>query len=180
MKSNWKKIGIAIGVVVLVVVAGILMANSFTQEEPYKQVELPLNNSVVNNNMPTYYDTALSIALDQAGLTGITVVINPLSDQAKSQFDGELKAHIRSFNGIYYLFIAELDREDAIEVLSHETIHLTQYQDGDISYDQNTGIVYWKGEEFNLENVTYEKRPWEEDAFQKQGQLIAGVTNILY
>lgn len=174
--KNWKLIA---GVLVCLLVTTVLITTVNGEDKPYNQVELSLDNGVFNNTDFQYYDTALSVGLEQAGIKGINVTVSPLSDRAKAQFDGSLKAHIRYWEGHYYLFIADLDRTEAIEVISHEIVHIQQYQSGELTYDNQTGDVVWKDRLYTLE-TNYDDRPWEQDAFSKQSDLIGRVTNILY
>ena len=127
---------------------------------------------------PTYYDTVLRVAMDKMDLTGRNVILRELSDGAKSQFDGELKAHIRYENGDFYLFTQKMSRNEAIEVLSHEVIHMQQYISGDLLYAD--GNVTWKGDVLELNSKEYEQRPWENDAFARQKELIRLVDDLLY
>lgn len=168
---------------ILLVLLGILLIvliilKSESPNKPFNPVTLTNDNSIENSVYPSYYDTILNVAMSQMNLSGNIVIIQPLSDNAKSQFDGELKAHIRYFNGKFYLFTINLDRKDAIEVLSHEVIHMDQYTSGNLIYNNNG--VTWMGETMDLNSKEYEQRPWENDAFKRQSQLINSVENILW
>lgn len=148
------------------------------EERYFTPIELSDNNTIVNNSKPNFIDTIASVGLDAAGLKGIVLVIDDLSDVAKSNFDGTLEAHIKYFDGVFYLFMNDLDREKAISVISHEIIHINQYVSGDLIY-QN-GLVYWKGREYNLDEVQYDNRPWEDDAYSKESSLASRVNELLY
>jgi len=115
--------------------------------------------------------------MDGAGLSGVTVVINDMTDAARNQFSGELKAHIRLFNGVYYLFVGALNRAEAIQVMSHEIVHIQQYNSGELVYENEE--VKWQGEVYILDEE-YERRPWERDAFSKQNSVESIILNTLY
>lgn len=136
------------------------------------------NNFIYNERFPTYYDTILNVAMDEVELRGYNVILRELSDGAKSQFDGELKAHIRYENGDFYLFTQSMDKREAMEVLSHEVIHMLQYTSGNLSY--SNGKVTWMGEVLDLNSKEYEQRPWENEAFQKQSKLTGMVKETLW
>lgn len=155
-----------------------IVSNVDAEDKPFNQIELSNNNTIVNNNFPKYYDTVLSVAMDQMGLSGYVVVLYDLTDNAKSQFDGELKAHIRYVNSNFYLFSEGFDRQESIDVLTHEVIHMQQYASGDLIYENDQ--VIWKNEQIDLESKEYERRPWENDAFEKGSQLSNTVKSILY
>lgn len=116
--------------------------------------------------------------MDEAELSGFNVILRQLTDGAKSQFDGELKAHIRYENDDFYIFTGMMDRKEAIEVLSHEVIHMLQYRSGNLSYAN--GNVTWMGEVLDLNSKEYEQRPWEIEAFQQQSKLIGMVKDSLW
>jgi hypothetical protein len=176
---NYKKIAlILLGIGIITTITLALINDD--SEEYFKPVELPTTNSVVNSlGRLHYYDTILAVGLDAAGINGVTVVINDMTDAARNQFSGELKAHIRKFNGVYYLFAGALNRSEAIEVMSHEIIHIKQYESGELAYENEK--LEWQGEDytFALEGE-YERRPWEIEAFNKQGTIESSILNILY
>ena len=179
MEFNFKKIGISLLVIGLVTIAILAVTNN-NEERYFNQIELPTTNSIVNSlDNIHYYDTILAVGMDGVGLNGVTVVINDMSDAAKKQFDGELKAHIRLFNGVYYIFVGALDRSEAIEVISHEIVHIQQYESGELVYENEK--VEWQGDDytFALED-DYERRPWEREAFSKQSTVESLILNILY
>jgi predicted metallopeptidase len=177
MKFDFKKIGILLLIIGLVTVA-ILAVTSNSEEKYFNQIELPTTNSIVNSlDNIHYYDTILAVGMDGVGLNGVTVVINDMSDAAKKQFNGELKAHIRLHNGIYYLFVGALNKSEAIEVLSHEIIHILQYESGELVYEN--GEVVWQNEVYTLEEE-YERRPWEREAFSRQSVVESIILDRLY
>lgn len=156
----------------------LLILKSTAEKKSFNQIELSGHNTIQNETFPTYYDTVLSVAMDQMGLNGYVVTFAELSNGSKSQFDGELKAHVRYYNSNFYLFTQNMTRDNAIEVLCHEVIHMHQYSSGDLIYDD--GNVTWKGETLELNSKEYEMRPWENDAFNRQTELIKSVEKVLY
>jgi hypothetical protein len=177
MKLNYKKIGIGLLIIGAITVTMLALIND-DREEYFNQIELPTTNTVVNSlDRLNYYDTILAVGMDGVGLNGVTVVINDMTDAAKKQFDGELKAHIRLYNGVYYLFVGALDRSEAIEVISHEIVHIQQYESRELIYENEK--LEWQGEVYTLEEE-YERRPWERDAFKKQNIIESIILNRLY
>lgn len=147
-------------------------------EDYFNSIVLSDNNLITNTTLPSYYDTILSVGLDQHGIKGTHVIISELSDAAKDNFgSGELKAHLRYHNGNFYLFIDELNRKQAIEVISHEIIHIEQYLTENFVFD---GVkTFWFGQEYDYTNSDYEQRPWETDAFNRESLLSSKVHDIL-
>lgn len=157
----------------------LTMKASAREEEYFNQVELSDNNFITNSNGIAFYDTIISVGLDNAGISGVNVVVSELSNSAKEQFtSGELKAHVRYFNGTFYLFLDKYGRKEAMDVISHEIIHMVQYTTGQLIYEN--GVLYWEGLIYDLENLDYENRPWERDAFSRESDLSLKVYNTLY
>jgi hypothetical protein len=175
MKNNILKIVVGI---LLLIILYFLIFKTNSEEKPFNQIQLTENNFIYNEKFPTYYDTILMVAMDEAELVGFNVMLRELTDGAKSQFDGDLKAHIRYQNDDFYLFTGKMSKNEAIEVLSHEVIHMLQYRSGNLSY--TNGNVTWMGEVLDLNSKEYEQRPWEVEAFQKQSQLIGMVKESLW
>lgn len=143
----------------------------------YKQVNLSNNNVIANYTEMKFLDTVVSVALDHQGIKDKIVVIENLSDETKENFSGELKATIVYHNSAFYLFIDEHTHEDAISTISHEVVHMQQYLNSDLMVDNET--IYWKGENWSLDNIPYELRPWEVEAFDKQSIIENEVSSEL-
>lgn len=176
---NYKKIALILLVAIITILI-ILFLVKPSKEHYFKQIELPTSNTILNSlGRLQYYDTILAVGLDGVGLNGITVTINNLSDAAINQFNGELKAHIRYYNGTYYLFIKQLNRSEAIQVIAHEIVHIQQYYSGEMIYEN--GEIKWQGKDYTFAlQDDYEKRPWEKDAFSKQTAIETVIHNKLY
>lgn len=173
-----KNIILIIGVILSLLLIFFVITGIKAEEKPFNQIELSYKNAINNFENPSYYDTILQVGLDNMGIEGVIVNVMRLSDGAKSQFDGELKAHVRYVGDNFYLFIDEMDREDAITVISHEIIHMQQYISGDLVF--NGTNVIWLGEEISLNAKDYEDRPWERDAYKRESDLAKNVTQILW
>ena len=87
-----------------------------------------VKNLISNFVNPSYYDTILMVGMDLMKLENESVVIRKLSESTKGQFDGELQAHLKYHEGVFYLFMNEHDRGESIKILAHEIIHIQQYQ----------------------------------------------------
>jgi hypothetical protein len=176
-----KKTIILISVSVILIISTIFFVLKVSAEDRYfNKVNLTTTNgNLINNNVfPTYYDTILSVGLEEEGIIGSFVVVSQLSDAAKEQFNGELKAHVRFFDGVYYLYTDHMDREEAIRVISHEIIHIHQYNSGQLIYEN--GEVTWENKTYDLNSVDYDYRPWEKDAFNRENELNNKILKILY
>jgi hypothetical protein len=174
-----KRLLIILGIIISMILLFILLTNS--KNRSYKTVTLSENNFVLFPS-PKYgiYDTILRIALDVENLKNITLVILELDEKSKTEFDGELRAKIIQYDEIYYLYVNDLTNKELITVLSHEVIHIRQYESKKIIYDRKTKKVFWENEVVDLDLVPYEKRPWEIEAFAQEGDLSIKVEKIIY
>ena len=172
-----EKVFIFVGLI-LIIATGFYFVTFDKEDDYFNTIELSNNNLVVNNSLPKYIYTILSVGLDQAGLVGTTIVVNQMSSNAENLIpDYELKAHIREWGGTFYLFLGDFNRNESIKILSHEIIHIHQYYSEELKYFN--GKVYWKGDEFDLNSLDYDKRPWEEDAFDREKPLSNAIQSIL-
>ena len=74
-----------------------------------------------------------------------------------------------------------MGRDEAIKVLSHEMIHLKQYYTKKLILEKDR--VYWNGDvlyESEINNLRYEDRPWESEAFAGQRGLENKIREVLY
>lgn len=58
------------------------------------------------------------------------------------------------------------------EIVLHESIHLTQYEAGQLKFNVQSGRCEWDGVSFSA-SFPYEARPWEKEAFRGQYDLLA-------
>jgi hypothetical protein len=175
MKTFYKfaLIALAVGAIIFLVVS------NDREDRPFDKVEISRNNIVNNGTDKIYYDTIFQLGLNLMGMQGLDILIRPLSDDAKSQFDGELKAHVREMNGFYYIFIDELDRQESIKIIAHEIIHMQQYFSNDLHVVDNNYLL-WRGREFEINGLPYDSRPWEKEAFEKGSSLARNIDEVLY
>jgi len=177
-----KKLLIITGIILSIFLIGALYLTVSAEEDYgyFNQVELfeSNGNTITNNRLPSYYDTILSVGLSSQGIMGSYVVIDKLSDEAKEQFNGELKAHVRFFDGVYYLYIDEMSRGEAIKVISHEIIHIYQYNSGQLFYEN--GEITWNLKKYDLSSLDYDNRPWEKEAFDNEDMLSKKIFETLY
>lgn len=162
-------------ILLLVVVITLLIVFSPKREDYFDRVNITGNNKVVNHTSRSYYDTIVQVGLGVIGLNNTSVIINPLSESLSEQFN----AHVRFDNNTYYVFIKNLNRREAIEVIAHELIHIKQYSTGEFAL-VNFPIVEWRRERYNINEILYVNRPWELDAFAKQGELQSSIRSLIY
>jgi predicted metallopeptidase len=168
--------------VVLVIIVYFFIKNS-RKETYFKPVSLSTRNTIINNDTKPFMDTIVSVGLDILNVNNCNIVIKSMDDNIKNKFlnqnDLNLQAAIFGKNGMYYIFIDNINRNESITVLSHELVHLEQYNSGNLEAVGN-GIVIWKGNKINVIDIPYEQRPWEIDAFNKQGEVASKINKIIY
>jgi hypothetical protein len=71
-----------------------------------------------------------------------------------------------------------MSRVESIQTLSHELIHLKQYNDHKLVITEE--VVYWNDEIVNLDEINYGQRPWEIEAFSKQNKLTQEIKKELF
>ena len=179
MKKN--NLFILLGVLTLILI--ILLVYLRTKEEkPFNRVVLNTQvNFVTNSTEYDYYDTIIHVGLQELGLEGIDISVSVLSETARQNFreaGGDLYAHIRENNGKYYLFILPSSKSQSITIIAHELIHLTQYHTKKLRYQNET--INWQGQDYGVDEISYNIRPWEEEAFQQEGELSNKISKILY
>lgn len=170
-------------IILLIGLAIFLFLNRKTKSDYFKKVDLNKENRIVNNTDKPYLDTIVSVGLDRLGINNVDVLIYPLSETARKNFQrtsgGDLDAHIRENNGVFYVFMnSELGRSEMITVLSHELIHLKQYHEKRVIYKDDT--IIWMGIKYKLNQIAYDDRPWENEAFIRQNDLIEKIEKVLY
>jgi hypothetical protein len=173
-----KRLWLILGLVVVLISLFFIVIKVTGEEKYFNKVDLSYNNVISNTINPSFYDTILSVGLDEMGIMGQTIVVSQLSDASKLQFNGELKAHIRYYNGVFYLFIDEYSRLQSIQIISHEIIHIDQYLSEQLVYENN--MVIWETQPYDIDQLEYDNRPWERDAFDRENMLSSKINNILY
>jgi uncharacterized protein YjaZ len=170
-------------IVIAIVLALIILFLSIPREEkPFNQVDLSIKtNTVLNSTGISYYDTILHVGLSEAGLENLILSVYPLSENAIQNFreqGGDLAAHVREQDGYYYLFISPTSKSESITIIAHEIIHVLQYESDRLKFSD--GLVTWEGETYLLNELKYDFRPWEAEAFNQERKLANQISSILY
>jgi hypothetical protein len=178
--KKWVKILIGVVVVILLIFLIIEIIKQEKRYQHFKVIKLETKNSVSNRTDIDYLDTIVHVGLSKLGIKNTYVIIYPITEDIKQLFSNDLKleAHIRGFNGQYIIWIDKLSRQENITVLSHELIHLNQYQTKKLIYIDDT--VIWNGERVDLTNIPYQDRPWEKEAFDKEFGLEREIKKELF
>lgn len=165
----------------------LLIWKYLEEQETYNRVPLSNNNYITNHTEFSFLDTTLSVTLDAAEISGVSVIIKNLSPDVRSQFEEttggvHLQAAIIGRGNQYIIYVYNINRMNAIRTISHETIHLMQYRSDRIQILSDSKVL-WEGDTLTKEtiyNIPYQFRPWEKEAFDGEGGLSEKVETILY
>ena len=177
MKKSIKTLGL----IVLAILLFFAIYKIITYKEPkFNKVELSKTNFVSNKTDMCYLDTIVSVGLCELGYDSVAVIIKPISIETTVDSFGDvtLQAYIKGKDNQYIIYIGDVNRREAINVLSHELIHLKQYKTKEIIIDN--GEVYWHNNKIEFKKIGYDERPWEIDAQEKKLKLITDISNTLY
>jgi hypothetical protein len=155
---------IIISIVVLLLLS-LLIYLVTRPEEKFNIIELSNKNFVSNRGSRTYLDTIVQVGLDKLGIEGETVMVKeqPVQRDLGDEFESE--AYIIYQKGQSIIFMTpNINRLKAIEIISHELIHLEQYRTDRLQILKG-GYVCWENDTIDVTTTPYNKRPWEDEAF---------------
>jgi hypothetical protein len=168
---------------IILIILAILLIGGFyllnrNSDKPYNKVVLSKENHITNLTNTVFLDTIVNVGLSELKQSNVFLLILPLTQKQIDQFgdNGELKAQIVGKEGNYIIFVSDISRSESITILSHELIHLTQYQSGRLVLTSK-GVI-WENELVD-NNLSYDKRPWEIEAFSKQINLSDKIEKVL-
>lgn len=175
-----KKTSLLIISVIFIVVTIFIVLKSSISEKPFANVEFENENYVTNTTDEKFMDTIVRVGLDVLDIEGLQVAILPLDSEMKEALgsDIQLQAYVKKQNSRFLIYIENLDRKSAIDVISHELIHIKQYLENRIVV--TGGWVLWGNQEYNAEYFPYSERPWEIEAFALQDGLKNLIVKKLY
>ena len=153
------------------------------KEKYFETIELTENNNITNFSKHQYVDTVVSVGLDVLNIKDNYVTIRDIPEQIvesfKKQNDMDLGASIVGADDQYIIYINEMSRTTSTKIISHELIHLEQYDSNRLRVVGN-GVVIWEGKEMNVLDIPYNDRPWEREAFKRQDDLEKKLLEKLY
>jgi hypothetical protein len=171
--------------VIIALIIGIIIyyLNKGSKTEYFNEVTLPETNTVYNSSNYNFMDTIVSIGLRELNVKDKTVTIRNMPSYVSSSFDNQnnmqLEASVYGVGDTYIIYVTDMDRNEAMKILSHELIHLEQYASKRLVVVSN-GLVTWEGKEITILNYPYNQRPWEIEAYDGQRDLQKRIEKILY
>jgi hypothetical protein len=167
-------------IVLVLLLLSLLIYLGTKPEKTFKRVELSNKNFVLNQGSRPYLDTIVQVGLDKIGIENHTLLIKEQTNEINLGDEIFTEAFIIYKNNQSIIFIKpSLKRTNAIKIISHELVHLQQYLDKRLIILGN-GIVCWENDTINLSSTPYDKRPWENEAFNYGPLLEEDIKSILY
>ena len=142
---------------------GVLKMKSFKQY---------INEKIVFPRGDDYWIKAAEFFLEKYRVDPKSVDIAIQFKKGFKEKDG-LTVQSQQFNNRFMVYIGENHPPaDMLRVISHEMVHVAQVIQGDLKLDHFNNRVYWKGEEVDLEKVSYNRRPWEIEAYKLEKKYL--------
>lgn len=163
----------------LIILLGIALYLS-SRERYFNSYEFSKENFVTNRASKNYLDTIVQVGLDEMGIANHTVLIMNQSKQ-KDLGDGyQTQAYIiNDENQSLILVDKNISRNSAIEILAHELIHLKQYHEKRLVILDSVNVEF-EGEIYNINEIPYDRRLWETEAFSMGDILTNSIRYKLY
>lgn len=182
MSSRKKVLLLILFLIILDIIIWILTA----PPTYYNDVVLSSDNHIKNETDMKYMDTVILVGLDKENIKGVSVIVRKLTNEIKEKFtlqNGlDLQATIIGNTTQYVLYVSDMGRRECIIPLSHELIHLKQYNSGQLKIlDKNK--IEWNGVVLNdsiFLTIPYEQRQWEKTAFEMEVPLSKLIEKELY
>ena len=176
---------IILGIFLIIGMIAILYFLNKQQKDRYF-ITTPIDydiNFVMNETEMTFLDTIAYVGMKQLGIESNLIKFIPLSDNAKEEFrrqtDSDLRAHLIYQDKISYIYIDKMTRDESILVMSHEFLHIKQYDSQRLKLIK-TGKVVWLGDTIDVVTIDYNSRPWEIEAFKNQRSFRDSLEKVLY
>lgn len=174
---------IIIGIVTVAVTLMIL--NNNKKEVYFNKIDIPKTHFIYNRTERKYLDTIISTGLTILKTIPFTVIVKDLeSNTTMGSADDEyrLEAYIRASIGPvgnqYIIYITDVSRDKSIRILSHELIHLIQYDRGMLQLFDD--YIIWKEKVYlNKDIPEYFDREWEHEAVGLGAILETEIKRIL-
>lgn len=119
--------------------------------------------TIINLTGNANVDKVLTIGTDILGLKNITIVANNYN-----KGDSDITAFVTGSFGNYNIYInPNINEDEFIKSLSHELIHIAQFQSDRLIMETKNGTTTtkWEGRFWDYANIDYFNRPWEREAF---------------
>lgn len=164
--KNKKFIWIIVGILLI----GLLVFILTRKERTFNELTVPITNVVTNKTTQEFLTPIVKAGLYELKIDSNFVMIQEMTELMKNGGLGdnnfELKASLVGNKSQNMLYVNTMDKMEAIKILSHELIHLDQYQSGRLVKRKGFNTVLWDGKIYDVKEISYLERPWEIEAFK--------------
>jgi len=184
MKSN--KIWIIILAFVILIALAVIISiiAEARREKRVNHFIFPASMEIINKTNEKRADTIAMIIANKIFLfdtlkIGIVYLPKEYKD-GETEFMGFVQKN--SFQPHeYFIFVKKGILPISIKkLLSHEMLHVKQYEDGELIPIFQQPLVVYMGDTIDFRQVPYNKRQFEIDAFAKEFTIEKSVNNLLY
>ena len=186
--KNKKTLFIVLGVILFVALIILLMIRDKKMaERPFNHFDFPTTLTIENNTGFEDIDTiALVLAHKVFEYDTMHIIVVYIPDHIGSgEVDGEeymFEAFVQQIPFLPHRYLVLMNKKTSKrklqEVLSHEFVHIKQYESGDLYVYGN--MYDWKGETNRFSDVKYMERPFEKEAFKNQSKIKKELQKHLY
>lgn len=182
MKKKYKNILLIILIIISIIIALILLI----KKPVYNRFDFPPTITVNNHTNHKYADTIAMVIVNKIfNYDTITINIFKINNsQFKYVKDYIIYGHIIKNNPMernYSIFLVDELHIPLTLILSHELIHLDQFEKQELMHHDNdqTKMIYL-GDIIDLKKTKYFDRLYEVDAFNRQGDIRKKLHKLLY
>lgn len=150
-----------------------LISTNIYAKRAYKELLIENNNYVFNLTNVYYLDTIVHAGLIYLDINNVIVTIRPITDDNLRDY----VAYIQNSENQYIIWINE-SNSDILKILSHELIHLKQYNNKDLIIVEEYAI--WKNDIYYIDYTEYEDRPWEYESYIGENKLKNEIIKMIY
>ena len=169
-------------IVLISLILLIILIYAIYPKKNFIYVDYVENNTVINVINNEEIDFILQHSLNEYNVKGYTVIVRKLNSKLYYMHDGYAMSgtvYPINDNTFQILIRDDLSTASYIEVITHEVIHIKQYINNRLMLIE-PGVVQFDNKVYELEELNYQNRPWEREAFIEGLILSEKIQKILY
>lgn len=168
------------------IIIGYMVFSTIESEREFNKIDLDKyksKNVVVNLTNKAYLDTVAYMSLNSLGIRNKYITITNITPSIEKKLERNIKFNaftVRNDSTYYTIYIdSNKPKTSNIETISHESIHIKQYDSGRLK-KLNGNVYVFDGDTIDAFKVSYLSRPWEREAFRNQYKIEDSIESILW